>query len=254
MLVDRPVRRRPPPGDLDVRLIGEPPVTRSMPTQPRRLDELGSEALDPPVHGHVVNGDAPLGQQLLDVPVGQAMAQVPADREGDHLSRKPEAGEHGEPSRRRYRTSLPPAAIGQRNTAARPRSRPGIRNKRNVLNIDGEGVALCCIVADSDGAASRCCGASATAQHLRCPNLGCCTVADVADCSAQGCQWIWVARCSACMSSVVVAELMTAITPLLAPELAADLARWQERRRTDWSMCWLLTAPRAASVSPASSA
>jgi hypothetical protein len=43
----------------------------------------------------VVDLDAPLGQQLLDVAIGQAVAQVPADRDRDHLRREPE------PSKRR---------------------------------------------------------------------------------------------------------------------------------------------------------
>ena len=51
-----------------------------MPAGPGSLDELGGEALYPPVDGDVVNGDAALGQQLLDVPVGQSVPQVPADR------------------------------------------------------------------------------------------------------------------------------------------------------------------------------
>ena len=43
----------------------------------------------PSVHGYVIDSDVALGQQLLDVPVGQAVPQVPADRHGDHLPRKP---------------------------------------------------------------------------------------------------------------------------------------------------------------------
>jgi hypothetical protein len=42
----------------------------------------------------VVHGDAALGQQFLDVPVRQAIAQLPADRDRDHLRRKPETSEH----------------------------------------------------------------------------------------------------------------------------------------------------------------
>jgi hypothetical protein len=53
-----------------------------------------SESLDPPVHGDVIDGDAALGQQLLNIPVRQAVPQVPADRDRDHLPRKPEASEH----------------------------------------------------------------------------------------------------------------------------------------------------------------
>jgi hypothetical protein len=39
--------------------------------------------MDPPVDAHVIDLDAALGQQLLEVSVGQAEPQVPADRQGD---------------------------------------------------------------------------------------------------------------------------------------------------------------------------
>jgi hypothetical protein len=42
----------------------------------------------------VIDGDAALGQQFLNVPVRQPVAQVPADRYRDHLPREPEASEH----------------------------------------------------------------------------------------------------------------------------------------------------------------
>ena len=48
----------------------------------------GGEPLDPAVDGDVVDGDAALGQQFLNVAVGQAIAQIPAHRHGDHLPRK----------------------------------------------------------------------------------------------------------------------------------------------------------------------
>jgi hypothetical protein len=41
----------------------------------------------------MIDGDAALGQQFLDVPVRQPVTQVPADRDRDHLPREPEAGE-----------------------------------------------------------------------------------------------------------------------------------------------------------------
>jgi hypothetical protein len=41
----------------------------------------------------VVHLDTALGQQLLDVSIRQAIAQVPADRDRDHLRREPEPGE-----------------------------------------------------------------------------------------------------------------------------------------------------------------
>ena len=82
------------PDDLHVRLIDEPPVTGSMAARPGSFDELGGEALHPPVDGDVINGDTALGQQFLDVTVRQAVPQVPADRDRDHLRREPEASEH----------------------------------------------------------------------------------------------------------------------------------------------------------------
>jgi len=43
------------------------------------------EPLHPPVHGDVVDLDTPLGQQLLDVAVGEAEAQVPANCKDDDV-------------------------------------------------------------------------------------------------------------------------------------------------------------------------
>ena len=37
----------------------------------------------------MIHRDATLGQQFLDVALGQAVAQVPAHRDRDHLTRKP---------------------------------------------------------------------------------------------------------------------------------------------------------------------
>ena len=45
------------------------------------------------VHSHVVHLDAAFGEQLLDVPVGQAEAQVAAHRHGDDLGWEAEPGE-----------------------------------------------------------------------------------------------------------------------------------------------------------------
>ncbi len=38
----------------------------------------------------MINSDTALGQQLLDIPVGQALPQVPADRDRNHLLQEPE--------------------------------------------------------------------------------------------------------------------------------------------------------------------
>src|SRR6185437_2013779 len=87
---------------------------------PRSLDELPGEPLHPAVNGDVINGDAALGQKLFNVPVGQAVPQVPADRHRNHLRREPEAGKDGGRASWSHRTSLPPAAINQRNSAVQP--------------------------------------------------------------------------------------------------------------------------------------
>ena len=69
VLVDRAVA--PPAGDLDVGLIHEPPVTGGVPHQPGGVGEQRGEPLHPPVDGYVVDGDAALSQQLLQIAVGR---------------------------------------------------------------------------------------------------------------------------------------------------------------------------------------
>jgi len=83
MLVDRHVQAGPLAGDLYVRLMNEPLTTRSVAAWPGRLDELRGEALDPPVDGDVIHGDSTLGQQVPHITAGQAIPQVPADRDRD---------------------------------------------------------------------------------------------------------------------------------------------------------------------------
>jgi len=81
VLVDRPVQVGPPPGDLDVGLLDEPPVTGGAPRRASGVDELLGEGLSPPIVSDVVDLDAPLSQQLLDIAVGQPIAQLPAHRD-----------------------------------------------------------------------------------------------------------------------------------------------------------------------------
>ncbi len=93
VLVHSPVHAPPDTVDLDVGLVHETPVAHGVPTGAGRIHQLGSEPLNPPVQGDVIDVDAALGEQLLQIPVGQAVAQVLADRQEDHLGREPEAGE-----------------------------------------------------------------------------------------------------------------------------------------------------------------
>jgi hypothetical protein len=124
MLVDGPVEIGPRTGDLQVRLVGEPPVTRGMTARAGGLDELRGEPLYPPVDGDVVNGNAALGEQLFDVTVGQAVPQVPPDRERDHLRREPEACENRGRAACSHQTSLRPSTIDECNSAFAPTDEP----------------------------------------------------------------------------------------------------------------------------------
>jgi hypothetical protein len=45
------------------------------------------------VHGDVINLHAAFGQQLLDIAMGKAIAQISAHRRHDGLGWKPETGE-----------------------------------------------------------------------------------------------------------------------------------------------------------------
>jgi hypothetical protein len=83
----------PAAGDLHVRLIHLPAISDPMAAGPGGLSEQRREPLHPPIDGDVVDLDAALGEQLLDVVVGEAKAQVPADRQHDHIRRKAETGE-----------------------------------------------------------------------------------------------------------------------------------------------------------------
>ena len=93
VLVDGPVDVAPAAGDLDVGLVDEPAVADRVAARPGRVGQERREALHPPVDGDVVDLDATLGEEFLDVAIGQPVAQVPAHREHDHLGREPEAFE-----------------------------------------------------------------------------------------------------------------------------------------------------------------
>ena len=88
-----------------------------MAARPGRLDELRGEPLHPPVDRDVIDDHATLGEQLLDVAVGQAVAQVPPDRDRDHLAREPEPCERRHRTRRSHQAILASNGIQQRNSA-----------------------------------------------------------------------------------------------------------------------------------------
>ncbi len=59
-----------------------------------------------PVDRHVIDLDAALGEQLLDVALGQAVAQVPAHRNRDHLTWEPATRRCGRGRSRRARPRI----------------------------------------------------------------------------------------------------------------------------------------------------
>ncbi len=69
VLVNRAVHVTPDTGDLDVGLVNEPTVPDVMATGPGCVDQQRCEALDPSVDRDVINLDATLGEQFLDVAV-----------------------------------------------------------------------------------------------------------------------------------------------------------------------------------------
>ena len=70
-----------------------PAIPDHVPACPGRFGELRGEPLDPSVDRDVVDIDAALVEELLDVAVGQAEPQVPPHRQGDDLGREAEPGE-----------------------------------------------------------------------------------------------------------------------------------------------------------------
>ncbi len=56
-----------------------------MPARPGGVGQQRCEPQHPPVDRDVVDLETALGQYLLDVAVGQAETQVPADREHNHI-------------------------------------------------------------------------------------------------------------------------------------------------------------------------
>ena len=93
VFVDRPLHVAPHAGDFDVSLIDEAPPADRMPTRSRRVDEQWRETLNPPKQRHVIDIDAALGEELLEVAIRQTKAEIPARRQHHHLGREPEPHE-----------------------------------------------------------------------------------------------------------------------------------------------------------------
>jgi hypothetical protein len=64
-----------------------------MPGRSGRINQLGGESLDPPIQGDVIDVEAALGEELLQIPVREAAPPVAAHREQNHIRREPEPRE-----------------------------------------------------------------------------------------------------------------------------------------------------------------
>ncbi len=71
VLVGGPVHVPPDACDLDICFLDEPAVTREVSAGSCRVDQQRREPLHPPVQAHVIHLDATLGEEFLQVPVGQ---------------------------------------------------------------------------------------------------------------------------------------------------------------------------------------
>jgi hypothetical protein len=74
-------------GDLHVGLVDPLAIAHGVPARAGGLGQQWRERLHPAVDGDVVDLDPALGEELLDVAVGQPEAQVPADRQNDDIAR-----------------------------------------------------------------------------------------------------------------------------------------------------------------------
>ena len=68
-------------------------ATDSVPTGLGRIGQDWREPLNPAKERHLVDFDPSLGEELLEIPVGQSVAQVPPPGEKDDVGREPEPGE-----------------------------------------------------------------------------------------------------------------------------------------------------------------
>jgi hypothetical protein len=93
VLIDSAVPVPPHAGDLRIRNVHEPPVASTASTRAGSVDQQRSEPLHPTEQRHVINFDAALGKRLLEVPIRQAVAEVPTHGELDDLGREPKPRE-----------------------------------------------------------------------------------------------------------------------------------------------------------------
>src|SRR3954449_11822218 len=91
--VDGPVQVAPLPADSDVRFINVPRPAARTQVAAHPLLQLRGEALDPAVHGRVIDHHAAIGEHSLKIAIADRELQVPAHRPQDYLGREAKAAE-----------------------------------------------------------------------------------------------------------------------------------------------------------------
>src|SRR4029450_3063595 len=132
---------------------------------PALIDETRREALHPAVDRDVVRLDAPLGQQLLYIPIGNAEAQIPAHRQHDHLRRKPEPSERRTMQHQKVAPPSQPHAV-EACRSTRPRSTQ--QSRRSSIKIAGKQLNGCAgflLVTSTDRSVSSLLGAGSVYQR-----------------------------------------------------------------------------------------
>jgi hypothetical protein len=93
VLVNGAVDVSPGPRHLHVGLVDKPVITHPVAARPGSVDVQWGEPLDPTEQGHVVDLDTAFSEQLLQIPAGESLAQVPAHRDQDDPWWEPEPSE-----------------------------------------------------------------------------------------------------------------------------------------------------------------
>src|SRR5689334_22475629 len=94
MAIDRAGQVHPAPSDFDVGFIHMPPASDGSLSAIEPLQQLGRITNDPAMYRSVIDGDAPLGHHLFQIPEAEIVSQIPSHAEQDYRAIKMPAPEH----------------------------------------------------------------------------------------------------------------------------------------------------------------
>jgi len=154
VLIDRSVHVAAHTCDLDISFVHKPTVAHRVTAWTSGVDQQWCEALYPSVDGDVINLDATLCEEFFDITVGQAVAEVPADSQQDHLRRKPIPGK---------RSGLNTAAAIHQNMLA---AQHPIRQRNSAPKIGSANSVTCVSSSVNSSGVDRSCCLRRQAAHL----------------------------------------------------------------------------------------